>query len=212
MSLLLWSGGLDSTLVLHRLAIEQRDGIKSHPHGIRALSIDHPQVAYHPPTAKASRQAIKEAFRKKALTASWIDIAIQKQCRSWRADNGIANSGNPQLLLWLTTAVNYLEPDEDLYTGYIRGDDVWHSVGRLVTAFANLQELGRKSGKLIHPLEYETKADVIRAMKVEHLYKHCWWCEESKPKMRNGKGQPCGKCKSCLTNDTALWQIERSTT
>lgn len=209
MSLVCWSGGLDSTLVLHTMATEQRDGTKPHPHGVRALTIIHPQVSCHQPSADKARAAIKEAFRKQALTVSYLEVTIGQTAASWRNESFVGSSSNPQSLLWLTLAVNYLERDEDLHTGYIRGDDYWHSLGRSQAAFDALQKLAEHTGQMVHPLEWETKADVIRRTKELDLYRHCWWCEEMAPKKVRGKVRPCGVCKSCLTNDTGLWQIEK---
>lgn len=209
MSLVLWSGGLDSTLILHNLAVEQRDGTKAHAHGVRALSINQSQIGCHPPTVEASRKAIKESFRNKGIIVHYVEVTIQQTVDAWRLENFVGGGENPQLLLWLSLAVNYLETDEDLYAGYIRGDDAWHRVGSVNEAFSALQRLGGKTGALQFPLEWESKAGVIRAMKNLGLYENCWWCEECKPKTKRGLGLPCGKCKSCITNDTALWQLRK---
>jgi 7-cyano-7-deazaguanine synthase in queuosine biosynthesis len=192
MSLVCWSGGLDSTLVLHKLAAEHRDGTLYHPCGVRALTIRHPQIAVYRPAADAARAALKEKFRRAGLIISYLDVSFKQEA-----------------LLWLTTAVNYLERDESLHTGYIRGDDYWHKADRFGAVFDSLQALAGRTGKMFHPLEWESKADVIRQTKELDLYRHCWWCEECSPKVVRGRAKPCGKCKSCLTNDTALWQLEQ---
>lgn len=88
MSLVLWSGGLDSTLILHNLAKEHRDGVKHHPHGVRALTIDCSQVSYHLPTVKASRKALKEVFRKAGFTVGYEEVMHHTASRSWRPHGG----------------------------------------------------------------------------------------------------------------------------
>jgi 7-cyano-7-deazaguanine synthase in queuosine biosynthesis len=212
MSLVCWSGGLDSTLVLHRLATEHRDGTLYHPHGVRALTIHHSQVSTNRPAADAARAAVKEKFRRSGFTVGYLEVTVRQSARSWRTENFIGSSDNPQALLWLTLAVNYLERDESLHAGYIRGDDYWHHAGEFGKAFGTLQELAGRTGRMFHPLEWLSKADVITEAKRLDLYRHCWWCEEGAPKVVRGKARPCGKCKSCRTNDTALWQLSQTAT
>lgn len=210
MSLICWSGGLDSTLVLYRMAKELRDGTVYHPHGVRALTIVHPQVSCHFASAAACRKSLVDFFSKHGLVISYLTVEVKQNAQSWKHENLLAGGGNPQALLWLTTAVNYLEENESLYTGYIRGDDYWHHADQFRAAFDSLQRLGGKTGGMWHPLEWESKADVIKATKDAGLYRHCWWCEETAPKVVRGKAVPCGKCKSCHTHETAEWQLSRA--
>ncbi len=210
MSLVCWSGGLDSTLVLHRLAVEQRDGTAFHQHGVRALTILHPQVSMHEAAAAKARKAVKEKFRRSGLTIAYIEVTIGQTAAAWRQPGMIGSSANPQALLWLTTAANYLEHVEDLYSGYIRGDDFWHNAGRYHAAFDALQAVAEHTGRMVHPLEWDSKADVIRQTKEAELHDLCWWCEEIKLKRVRGKPQPCGKCKSCETHAAGEWLCARA--
>lgn len=209
MSLVCWSGGLDSTLVLHRLAVEQRDGAMYHPHGVRALTILHPQIAMHEGAAAKARKSLAEKFRALGLTIGYVEITVKQDARSWRAEQFVGSSDNPQALLWLTTAVNYLERDESLHTGYIRGDDYWHNANRYQTAFDALQAVSGHTGQMFHPLEWDSKADVIRRAKELDLHDLCWWCEEPELKTVRGKVQACGKCKSCETHRIGEWVCSR---
>ncbi len=209
MSLVLWSGGLDSTLILHTLATEARDGVRHHPHSVRALTITQSQLGVHQPSADAARDKVKKAFRAAGLIVNYLDVTLSHGHTGKRSEQFIGSSDNPQLLLWLSLAVNYLEPDEDLYAGHIRGDDAWHRIGHLWAAFNGLQGLAGHTGTMQFPLEWKRKADVIRETKALDLYRLCWWCEELDPPKSHGRRVPCGKCNSCVTNDTGLWQLER---
>lgn len=210
MSLLLWSGGLDSTLILHDIAKEARDGTKHHPHGIRVLSVIHEQVGCHQKAAAKSRESIKIWLRRQGMSPTFINLEWKQEWRSWRAEQGIGSANNPQAFLWFTIAMNYLEPDEDLYAGYIRGDDFWHHIGAVRHSFGALKALAGHGGTMIFPLEWERKSDVIRRTKELGLYDLCWWCEENSPPKVNRKLVACGKCQSCLTNEAGLWELERA--
>lgn len=209
MSLVCWSGGLDSTLVLHRLAVEQRDGTAHHPHGVRALTILHPQTSMHEVAAAKARKAIAARFLKLGLTISYLEVAIKQSAVAWRIERFVGSSTNPQALLWLTTAVNYLEYDEDFYTGYIRGDDYWHGANRYQAAFDCLQSIAGHTGAMRHPLEWDSKAEVIRRTKELKLHDLCWWCEEMELKPVRGKARACGTCKSCETHAAGQWICSR---
>lgn len=209
MSLLCWSGGLDSSLVLHQIAVEQRDGTKAHPHGIRALTIHHTQISMCGAAADKARKALAEKFRRSGLNINYLDVTVEQSAKSWRTENFLGSCDNPQALLWLTVAANYLERDEDLYSGYIRTDDYWHSANRYQAAFEALQAVAGRTGRLVHPLEWETKADVIRSTKELQLHDLCWWCEKSNLKPKRGTYAPCGVCKSCQTHATGEWFCER---
>ncbi len=210
MSLLCWSGGLDSTLALHRIATEHRDGSTHHPHGIRAITIVHPQVSMHEKAAAKARAALKEKFRTSGFTINYLEVSAKQDFSTWRPEKGIGSSDNPQALLWLTTAINYLERDEDLYSGYIRTDDFWHNAGRYQAAFDALQVAAGHTGRMLHPLEWDSKADVIRQTKEQALHDLCWWCEDWSPKSVRGRFEACGKCKSCETYAVGEWVCSRT--
>lgn len=131
-----------------------------HKHGVRALTIVHPQVSMHEGAAAAARAKLKRKFLKMGLNITYIEQAVRQDFVGWYGRQGIGCSENPQALLWLTTAVNYLESDEDLYSGYIRGDDYWHKAGGYQAAFDALRAVSGLTGRIVHPLEWETKADV----------------------------------------------------
>jgi 7-cyano-7-deazaguanine synthase in queuosine biosynthesis len=210
MSLLLWSGGLDSTLVLHNIAKEARDGTQYHANGIRALTINQSPYSMNERAASGARKSIAEKFRKDGLIINYINVTIKQDHSGWRSEGFIGYCENPQALLWLTVAINYLGRDENLYTGYIRGDDYWHSSKDYNDAFSAIQRAEQRRGLLIHPLEWQSKVDVIKSAKDIGVYEICWWCEEERVKRVDRKFKPCGKCKSCLTHDAAEYIIAKS--
>jgi 7-cyano-7-deazaguanine synthase in queuosine biosynthesis len=197
MSLVCWSGGCDSTLVLYDLAIK---ATKEDP--VRALSIVSPQF----PAIEAQRHArerIKQWLKKKKVPL--IDYNEVELKYDNRSDFSMETGGGLiQPATWIPIAATFLKEKEDLYLGYIRGDDFWHYQAQAYWAFKYLQEISRKQGVLKTPLEWQTKDDVIRKLKEIGLFKLCWTCERPSPKEKS-----CGKCVPCCSMNSALWRLSK---
>jgi 7-cyano-7-deazaguanine synthase in queuosine biosynthesis len=191
--LILWSGGCDSTLAM----------LEALPKGdVRAISIDHVNVPAKQELTKA-RAAILKRLRGRGCRIDHTILTIDH--------NGQFSvpgcSGTEQPNLWIPNAQAFLKDEEDLATGWIRGDDVWHYRNFVFEMFSTLQTLTHKTGNLVCPLEWERKEDVIRRLKAAELYDLCWYCEN--PKASKKSGTPCGTCVPCRTHQAALWRIER---
>lgn len=197
MSLVCWSGGCDSTRVLYDLAVK---ATPEEP--VRALSIIGPQF----PAINAQRHArerIKQWLKKKKL----LNVDYQEVEINYDSHNRFEMTGNGGLMqpiVWIPIAVTFLKEKEDLYVGYIRGDDFWHYKARMQWIFTYLQEVSNKSGLLQTPLEWETKYDVIKKLKEYGLFNLCWTCE-----FPTTKEKPCGKCTPCCSMQSALWQLSK---
>jgi len=194
MSLVLWSGGCDSTLLLHQVASEK--ATRDDP--VRALSIVHDQVPANKEQAQARKNILKE-FKRRGLHVVHSTVRVKTTGLF-----SVKGGGNTQAVLWLGLAVPYLFKDEDLYAGYIRGDDYWHYEGWLQEAFKNLKHAKYLKGRLRTPLEWLTKGEVIKELKQKKLLRLTWYCENPK---KNGK--PCGKCHSCKVHRTGVWQLKQ---
>jgi hypothetical protein len=204
MALLLWSGGTDSTLLLYDLLaakyshddkkrgqyVELKAGDK-----IRTISIYHPQQAGYIENHKA-RQHLLPILRKK-YDFPHGEISISQD------GIDIAPGGMPQPMIWLLQASQYLEKDEDLYAGYVEGDQVWHYRASLVYAFQYVQEFTHRTGKLVLPLEWTTKSEVLYNLQKLRLLNHTWHCELPV------EGKRCKHCPSCTNHDTALWRLKQ---
>lgn len=194
--MILWSGGCDSTWLLFEEAAKLPKG-----QPLRVLSVNHQNV-------RCSRIA---ARRKKIADFLWrsfwvplehIEVTVSATGGQPEFEGGLAQ---PQM--WLAASVSYLKQDEDLMLGYIRGDDIWHYRSELLAAFASLQALGWKTGKLLFPLEWSSKMDVLKYLaNVERggrdLLSLCWYCE-----MRTS-GEPCGDCPACRTHRMAMTELQ----
>jgi len=202
MALLLWSGGCDSTLLLYDLlnAKYSHDDKKCGRYvelkaSEKIRSIDHPQQAGYVGNRNA-RQRLLPILRKK-FEFNHGEISISQDAIELSANGGII-----QPMMWILQASQYLEANEDLYVGYIKGDDIWHYRSSLFNAFQHVQEFTHRTGKLILPLEWVSKAEVLYRLQDLKLLKHTWYCEFSDT-------AKCGKCPSCHTHDTALWRLQQ---
>lgn len=187
--LVLWSGGCDSTLCL-------LDAAKLGP--VRAVSIAHANVPAGSEQA-AARAAILKRIQPDRETISHKTITISHDHGGfdWHSAGGLN-----QVALWLANAQLFLLDNEDLCMGYIRSDDVWHYRQCIVEIWERFRAVLHKTGNLIFPLEWLSKADVIRRLRDDGVLDLCWYCESPRD------GIACGRCTSCLTHATGLARLE----
>jgi 7-cyano-7-deazaguanine synthase in queuosine biosynthesis len=199
--LVVWSGGADSTLVLHDLA--KAESIEPFPEPVRSISFEVSQCPGAPEQARA-RARILEWFKAREYPVSNMVVKID-------SGDALERYGNPQATLWML-ALQALRPDENLYSGYHRGDDFWHGSQHLVYSFHEMQKLGTRTGVWLFPLETLYKYQVIERLKKTgepgrpetSLYPLVWFC--GRPTKDDGKphDDPCGRCQPCITHALAL--------
>ena len=193
MTLVLWSGGFDSTLVLYDACVEAKE--KKLPR-VRALSINHDQVGANREQQRA-RQRLLVCMKKRGLTFNWAEVNIS----TWGAFGAPSQAGMVQPGIWMPAAVLYLMPTEDLLTGWARGDDVFHHLGDICGAFDNHARLMDKTGLIRFPLEWTPKWKVLRRLRKARLVSLPWTCEEPK------NWRACGKCMPCRDLKTARYRL-----
>jgi hypothetical protein len=110
--LVCWSGGCDSTLLLHHAAREF--GTKSEP--VRALSIISDQVSSRVRESAARKKIFKE-LKKRGLHVLHSESEL-----SCKKGAGINSFGLPQAIIWLL-GPQFLREEESFGLGYIKGDD-----------------------------------------------------------------------------------------
>ena len=199
MALVLFSGGCDSTLVLHDL-LKAND--KNYISQITALSINHCQVSANEQN-KAARESFKEEMGKRELNlhVNFCEIAITNTCSA--NVNSIGSYGLSQPIIWSTIAMLYASNEDTIYFGYHSGDDFWLYKNEFEAAIQNICKISAKTIKIEYPLRHLYKHDIIRILKERGLYEKTWYCEY--PTVEN---KPCGECVPCRTHRTALWYLE----
>ena len=191
MTLVLWSGGCDSTLVLYDLAREA-----SYAKPVRALSIEHHGISAGQEQRRAQTRILAR-MKRDGLPVEHATVMVTRSGSFMFATQ--AGLSHPPI--WFPTATLFLEEKEDLYAGYIREDDVWHYRSQLYNLFGALQTFQHREGNLILPLEWVSKSQVLGRLKKAKLLDLVWWCEEPKA------GKPCGSCIECKRHDAAVIQL-----
>lgn len=195
-SLVVWSGGADSTLVLYDLA---RQSSEDHP--VRAVSFESDQVAGEKEQFYARNRVIN-ALRKRGHHVRHGTIKIQSS-----GPFGFDCHGLPQATMWLYAA-QCLREDEDLYFGYVKGDDWWCESARFTTMFEQAQAASGRTGGIYTPLRYIHKRTVLHRLQEAKLLDLVWWCGARPEGRKKARVEPCGKCSSCIAHETAVWQLE----
>jgi len=200
MSLIAWSGGCDSTCLLHQLATN--DAYNS---PLRTISINH--YACNKQQNILQRHArikILQWFNKRGIEIDHLEVIITSTTvHQKKEDIQIVNDGNMmQPFIWIPTASMYLQNNEDLYVGYVRGDDIWHYRTQICDLFNTMKMMTYKHGNLNFFFEWKRKREVISELKKIGLYDLTWYCESPKRK------RPCGQCHPCRIHQLTLKELE----
>lgn len=173
----LWSGGMDSTLLLRGKALEFPNDT------INALTIT--SVSNSEGQAKAEKKTRKELVKKLPKNISYHEVEVKTSF----------SSGTWQMPVWLGYLVPHINNKDIVSVGYLASDgfDFWHSRENLLNAFkAHMKLMGHDKAELQFPYQAYTKGWVIQRLKDAKLLRSCWYCGAPK------KGKPCGKCMKCI--------------
>lgn len=204
-ALVCWSGGLDSTAALLHAASES-----SHQVPIAAVSFNHRQIAASA-SERAARARILKWMRGQGYRVWHSEVFVKSKGAlglepSATPDSDIAGMGRPSILhpFWVGMAFPYMRKDDDLVLGYIKWDSVWHRREWLHGAFRNLAAMNDITGRLLTPLEWWEKKDVVKNLRDwKFPLDLCWSCEN--PKAR----RPCGGCDPCTERRDAELGLAR---
>jgi 7-cyano-7-deazaguanine synthase in queuosine biosynthesis len=180
-----WSGGADSTLLLHRLATNS-----SATWPIVALTANFDQPAnLNEHQFKAQRDAQSRFLDLAKSRGHHIEqVIVDVKSKFDLADN----CGQP--MLWLGTLMPYVRDHDEVHFGYIRPDTVWHVRDQFVDAFQAFAKLGQaENAKPVFDLEWETKENVLSKLKEARIPLNCFWSCENVTE----NGYACGRCSKC---------------
>ena len=174
----MWSGGLDSTLLLHEKATNFPNET------INALTVL--SVGNHTEQSKEESKArgkLKKLLPKNIKYHN-IEVNTTLSHQSW------------QMPIWLAYAIPHIQNEDTLFLAYLSSDGFtfWEPKTNLENAFnSHMKLLGRPDSKIEFPFECMNKGNVIKRLKGLKLLKHCWYCGSPKNK------KTCGKCMKCMS-------------
>lgn len=197
----LWSGGCDSTVILHYL-LNNKDIVENYEIRTFSFDINKPLDETESRDKQARKQILVEFEKRKLPTFNHTEhILSQKEPV---ATIHTQNGGYSQQSVWACISPIYLYPDEDLYIGYIRGDDAVNN-RELSDAFYTCQKTMGHTGLLYYPLSLFYKEEILNYL-IKHnlrsLVNTCSWLHPlTTPLIEKDYYKlfptPCWSCISC---------------
>ncbi len=195
---ILWSGGCDSTVILHYLL---NDKDLSEKYEIRTFSYDINKISDLKSRDKQAREKLLKEFNNRKLP---IFKHIEREISQ---EDPIAHvheqkGGYAQQAVWACVSPIHLYPDEDLCIGYISGDAAV-SGQVLIDAFYAGQKTMGHTGILQYPLAKYNKEEILNYL-IKHnlrsLVNTCCWTFDHNNDNKNYYElfpAPCWSCASC---------------
>ena len=205
-NVVLWSGGLDSTMMVHDLS---EDATEKNP--LYTITIDgFPQICnlLLKKQKEARKNFIKRFKLKKKIKRLSITVSITGDNDSFYIHQ---SDGLPQPVIWLGGLINFIQNDDTIYMAYICGDDFWHYREHFVSSFQSLLKIKNVRANLEFPYEFNRKSGILNKAKQKKIPKtNYWYCESPKESKRSGKLIPCRKCGCCIAHRLAECELEFS--
>lgn len=188
-----WSGGMDSTLVLDRVCSANPDRC------IWAHTINWDMLN----GLKVKKE--KEARKNYLSCAKKKNYNIAHRMITVTANMGAEALGPAQALAWFSHVIAYLPENSILYLGYHSGDEFWEYALLFEKFIDTAAKISGRKIKLCYPLQYMGKCDILEEFRSRKIPLSCFWtCE--KPKRRGNKIFSCGKCTPCINLKTAKYE------
>lgn len=197
----LYSGGCDSTLLLYE-ALQQYG-----PDKVVAISCTFPWLQHHKMIheIEARKRFLKtlpqelQGFDTININVGWDVTANTKEHRTCLYASGLL-----QAYSWITSVLPFLHPNDWLYIGTIRGDDLITLCFReFCNMFEGCLKLLEREVHLCMPYVALNKSDVISKLIEYGFDESVWFCEQPV----SDTSEPCTNCKPCKTHIAALSQI-----
>lgn len=176
--IVLWSGGMDSTLLLYNRANAYENDMINALTVVTQAGSDKQRVL----EKKARRVLLKVLPKNIRHHEVKVDSTIRHQ--TW------------QMPIWLSYLIPHVADEDIVSLAYLASDgySFWNPRQKMLDAFnAHMRLMGNDKAVLEFPLEGVTKGYVIQSLKKAKLLSKCWYCGEPK------KGKPCGKCMKCMS-------------
>lgn len=198
----LYSGGCDSTLVLHEALLIGKEKHVT----INTISFKSRQLGGADIEAKKREQYFEYCKKSGLPIGKNLTICIDNE-GSDGFQTGYASC--PQPAIWTYNLLVYLPTDSFVLTGYIHGDDflTYDIYSKWFQIYNGINHLFDKKIEFYCPLAFTSKNDVISGLRQNGIEKYTSYCEAP-----NSKGKPCGSCASCVKHKaySALVKIPKN--
>lgn len=181
-----WSGGLDSTLILYDLLKKGVDvsviTFETEVFGLDKHHLEH-----------ATRQRFLQKFSKNKIKEYTIKLDFPY------TDVRGYNGGLTQQPFMISMVALYGQPYTTYHFGYHKGDDFFSYHNEHMKILENINSVMGKNVQLNFPLKFLHKWEIIDAIQTYGLDDYVWYCEYPE-NSKNGK-LPCGECVPCKTHE-----------
>jgi 7-cyano-7-deazaguanine synthase in queuosine biosynthesis len=192
----IWSGGLDSTYLLYKVA--EQFGTYDRP--IQTIYLDHFQLDKKSICEKKARDELLILLRNKGLHIETNTITISATENMHHNQRG----GSSQSYMWISSVLPYMKYNGVLHMGIVLGDTSIEYLHLLQDLVIVSNKIMRFEIQLSSPLLYMSKLDILSnwyEVCDRDIYKAIWYCEL--PIVETA----CGNCNSCVTHQSALIQM-----
>lgn len=185
-----WSGGMDSTLVLDRVCSANINKC-IWAHAVNWDMLNNLKVFKE----KEARKNYLSYAKKKGYNIAHRTIIV-------KANMGAPDLGLAQCLAWFSYVIPYLPKKSKVYLGYHSADDFWEKVNEVEAYVKSAAVIGGREITLVYPLQYMDKCEILEEFRLRKIPLSCFWtCENPKSKMFS-----CGRCTPCIKLKTAKYE------
>lgn len=202
-SLILFSGGLDSTFALHRHMCDAKP--------FDLLYVDAGQSANKIKAEKLASKQILEVLKQRYEGTARTDALGFKYVRT---HSSVRMADSPkvsfsQIVPWLIGALEAVDPaiHDEVILSYVCGDQINPLVNEILAAWENLWKIS-KIGELVplvFPYIYVPKLTIMNELPTA-LRINTWVCEV--PVAWGDEVVPCGRCLACIRRKTLYYEYE----
>lgn len=188
-----WSGGMDSTLILCDLVKKGAD--------VNA-------IVFETDNFGILKKEFEERARFDIMRYLKKEINIQKVKLDFPLVNGLKgyNGGMFQQPSMITLLSVFGDYNTTYYMGYHKGDDFFSQEYNLLKASeCILKSMGDKKIQFSFPLKFSTKENIVASIQDMGLDKLTHFCEYPNRNIATGR---CGECVPCQTYEDALTMLD----
>lgn len=192
-NVVVWSGGMDSTLVLDQLCSPDMNQYVW-AYAVNWDMLDNLKVRKE----KEARKNYLSYAKKRGYKISYRTIAVT-------ANMGADDLGPAQALAWFSYVLPYLPKNSVLHLGYHSADGFLKYIPLFEKYVKTAAIISGRKIKLSYPLQYKTKCEILEKFKTRQIPMSCFWTCEN-PNKNLSTGGRCGKCIPCITLKTAHYE------